>query len=300
MPLWEAMLGGHEAIAKLLIDNDARISIGDVGQFSIIAVEQSNLSLLKEIVRHGGDVTCPNSRESTALHAAVSEDNLEMVKFLLAQGANIDKPDMHGWTPRHLADQQDHVEIKQLFESHEKPKVEVVIATPKKVQVQHRIRFLERFTSEPTIRPASQDGSMEGSWSHHHQQIRSKQRITNNFGNSLFGAISAAARNGENGLILPINNNNEAIRPRNSANRPRVTISCPEKGDRTIKLVLLPGSLQELLEVAGTKFGTVPKKILTKEGAEIDDIDVIRDGDHLVLSSDSGRTNTIREQGIGL
>lgn len=110
-----------------------------------------------------------------------------MMKFLLAQGAIINKPDMHRWTSQRLADQHDHEEIKKLFESHEEPKAEVVISTPKKVQVQHRIRFHERFTSEPTIHPTSQDGWADGSRSHHHQHILSRRRITNNFNNPLFG-----------------------------------------------------------------------------------------------------------------
>ncbi|OWM71715.1 hypothetical protein CDL15_Pgr005903 [Punica granatum] len=287
VPLWEAMLGGHESVAKLLVDNGASISSGDVGQFSVIAAEQNNLNLLKDIVRYGGDVTCPNSSENTALHVAVSEDNLEIVKFLLGEGAHMDKPDMLGWTARDLADQQGHEEIKRLFESHKEGKADTVIAIPEKVQVHHGIRFLGRFTSEPNIRPASRDGSMDGSWSQHHSQVRQRRRTSNNFHNSLFGIISTA-HNGEKGLPFPITNNNQSARPRNNPIiQSRVTISCPEVGESTGKLLLLPASLQELLEVAGKKLGFMPKKILTKEGAEIDDIDVIRDGDHLVFSSDS-------------
>ncbi|KAE8673336.1 Potassium channel KAT1 [Hibiscus syriacus] len=50
------------------------------------------------------------------------------------------------------------------------------------------------------------------------------------------------------------------------------------------KLILLPDSIQELLRVAGEKFGCYTyKKVVNAENAEIDDIDVIRDGDHLFL-----------------
>ncbi|WJX22623.1 hypothetical protein P8452_11911 [Trifolium repens] len=48
------------------------------------------------------------------------------------------------------------------------------------------------------------------------------------------------------------------------------------------KLIILPDSLEELLKIAGEKFGGFnPTKVINKENAEIDDIDVIRDGDHL-------------------
>ena len=65
----------------------------------------------------------------------------------------------------------------------------------------------------------------------------------------------------------------------------RVTISCPEKGAVAGKLVLLPGSFKELLEIGAKKFGVFPAKVVCKDGAEFDDIDVIRDGDHLVFVS---------------
>lgn len=51
------------------------------------------------------------------------------------------------------------------------------------------------------------------------------------------------------------------------------------------KLIILPDSLEELLHIAGEKFGvSKPTKVITRENAEIDDISVIRDGDHLFFS----------------
>ncbi|KAL5716030.1 hypothetical protein ACHQM5_017770 [Ranunculus cassubicifolius] len=50
------------------------------------------------------------------------------------------------------------------------------------------------------------------------------------------------------------------------------------------KLIALPDSLQELLRIADNKFGGYnPTKIVNGENAEIDDISIIRDGDHLFL-----------------
>jgi potassium channel len=49
------------------------------------------------------------------------------------------------------------------------------------------------------------------------------------------------------------------------------------------KLVCLPDSLQELMNVAKEKFGKTVRKVFTMDGAEVDDIAVLRDGDHLVL-----------------
>ena len=277
VPLWEAMLGGHEAVAKLLIQNGASIHHGDVGHFACTAAEKNNLNLLNEIVRYGGDVTSPRNNGITALHVAVCEDNAEIVRFLLDQGADIDKPDdVHGWTPRGLAEQQGHEEIRFIFQTRKEAKTQSFVAIPEKQD--YGIRFLGRFTSEPTIRPLSQEGSFpatDASWS----QTRPRRR-TNNFHNSIFGMMSAAHR-GKKDLLFPISHTSS-----HGASPARVTISCPEKEEVAGKLVLLPNSFQALLEIGAKKFDISAAKVMSKDRAEIDDIEVIRDGDHLIFATD--------------
>lgn len=64
----------------------------------------------------------------------------------------------------------------------------------------------------------------------------------------------------------------------------RVTLSCPEKGEHAGKLVLLPKTLEELLDIGARKFDISATKILTIDGAEVDDINLLRDGDHLIIA----------------
>ncbi|KAK4488169.1 hypothetical protein RD792_003911 [Penstemon davidsonii] len=53
---------------------------------------------------------------------------------------------------------------------------------------------------------------------------------------------------------------------------------------RLAKLIILPDSLNELLQIAGQKFGDDSlTNVVNTENAEIDDLSVIRDGDHLFL-----------------
>ncbi|KAG2718678.1 hypothetical protein I3760_03G230300 [Carya illinoinensis] len=93
----------------------------------------------------------------------------------------------------------------------------------------------------------------------------------------------SSAHNGEKDLPFSVNMvRNGKDRGESRDNPARVTISCPEKGEVAGKLMLLRGSFQELLEIGAKKFGVSPSKVLSKDGAEIDDIDVIRDGDHLM------------------
>ncbi|CAK8530913.1 unnamed protein product [Lathyrus sativus] len=79
----------------------------------------------------------------------------------------------------------------------------------------------------------------------------------------------------------------------------RVTIHSPSgwrssSHEQHGKLIILPDSLEELLKIAGEKFGSFRAiKVVNKENAEIDDIDVIRDGDHLfLLGNDSDNLST--------
>ncbi|KAJ6295819.1 hypothetical protein OIU78_023778 [Salix suchowensis] len=287
VPLWEAMLGGHEALAKLLVENGASLHHGEVGHFACTAAELNNLNLLKEIVQCGEDVTGSRNNGTTALHVAVCEDNTEIVRFLLDQGADIDKPDAHGWSPRGLADHQGHEEIKLIFQTRNEAKKQATVAIPEKQE--HGIRFLGRFASDPTIQPVSQESSFPATEeSCSHSQARPRRRTTN-FHNSLFGMMSAAHK-GEKDQLFPTSHGSHGTSP-----AARVTISCLEKGEVAGKLVLLPNSFQALLEMGSKKFGISPAKVMRKDRAEIDSIELIRDGDHLVFVADGGQQQADNE-----
>ncbi|KAG9144959.1 hypothetical protein Leryth_026632 [Lithospermum erythrorhizon] len=284
VPLWEAILEKHDSVIKILKDNGAKLSSGDVGWYACVATEKNDLELLKKIISHGGDVTCPMSNGTSALHVAVCEGNIEIVKFLLGKKADVDKVDGNGWSSRDLAEQQGHEEIKALFNSIEEDKTQSAVSFS---EDRLGVRFLGRFKSEPMISPSSQEGSLsfkEGAFSFGQSRRR---RRNNNFNNSLFGIISAASATStlDSDLVSPRNQASSTL-PSTKNCVARVTISWPEKGDSTGKLVLLPGSFHELLEIGSKKYGSMPAKVSTKDGAEVDSIELIRDGDHLVFSSD--------------
>ncbi|GAA0155845.1 ion channel [Lithospermum erythrorhizon] len=200
-------------------------------------------------------------------------------RFSWKKNADIDQVDENGWSSRELAEQQGHEEIKALFISIEEGKTQPAISVPEA----RRVRFLGRFKSEPVISPMSQDDSSsfkEGSGSWGQSRIR---RRTDNYSNSLFGIISAASSNTGGDSV---STQYQAATDPNTKNYvARVTISWPEKSDSEGKLVLLPGIFQELLEIGSKKYGSLPAKVLTKDGVEVDNIELIRDGDHLVFSS---------------
>ncbi|GLT97644.1 hypothetical protein SLE2022_151990 [Rubroshorea leprosula] len=280
VPLWEAMLGRHESVTKLLADNGAVLPSAYVGHFASKAVEQNNLELLKDIIKYGGNVNAPMSNGTTALHTAISEGNVEIVKYLVEHGADIDMPDNHGWTPRSLADHQGHEEIQALLQNRPEIKKSSVLTGPKQQGLLlYSCKSLSKYNSEPTITSFTPDvvppvPELSGT-------DNRRRRRADNYKNSLFGVIAAA-----NSVPMTATENFQTAPE--SGIPARVTLSCPERSEINSKLVLSPASLEELLDIGAKKFGFSPTKIFTMEGAEIDDINVIRDGDHLILTTDAG------------
>ncbi|XP_030452506.1 potassium channel AKT1-like isoform X2 [Syzygium oleosum] len=301
VPLWDAIVGKHESVIKLLLDNGATISSIEVGHFACAAVEQNNLELLKDIVKYGGDVTLPTSNGTTPLHTAVSEGNIEIVQFLLDQGADVDKPDVYGWTPRALADHQGHEDIKLLFQT----KRVIIVSSgqgfghPDSISNKREVPYLAKYPSEPLIPSALSQHSSEPSippfvqdsmptiaevnWSDNR-----RRRKANNFQNSLIGIMSAA-NTGEKDII---SSPGKFVNWKLGNPPARVTLSCREKGELASKLVLLPESIQELLHIGGRKFGLNFTKVLSKDGAEIEEIELVRDGDFLILVAEDGDDNS--------
>lgn len=197
-------MGKHESVIKVLVENGAKLSSGDVGQFACFAAEQNNIDLLKEIIKFGGDVTLLNSMGTTALHTAISEETVEVVKFLIEHGADIDKPDVHGWTPRALADYQGHEEINALFqtkgnssETHQKGRTSTV--TPGMPEAPY---YLKKYSSEPAMpqmtrveRTSNAKETDVGPTSH------LRWRATSNFQSSLAGILTTSRRQSEGKII---------------------------------------------------------------------------------------------------
>ncbi|PUZ55592.1 hypothetical protein GQ55_5G224700 [Panicum hallii var. hallii] len=278
VPLWEALCEKHDAVVELLVESGADLASGDTALYACVAVEDNNTELLKDIIRYGGDINRSTRDGTTPLHRAVCDGNVQMVELLLEHGADIDKQDNNGWSPRDLAEQQGHDDIQVLFKSKSR------VAPSRRVSNSRVAPMLiGRFNSEPSIL----------NMDHENGEVRRKvvpQKLLRkrvSFQNSLFGVISSSHAHQDTGRLLsrdlaatgsPSSCRHESLI--------RVTISCPEKGNTAGKLVLLPRSMKELLELGAKKFGFMPSKVLTIEGAEIDEVELIRDGDHIVLVSD--------------
>ncbi|KAK9682624.1 hypothetical protein RND81_10G086200 [Saponaria officinalis] len=270
IPLWDAIMGRHESVIKLLLDQGATLASGDMPQYACYAVEQDNLEMLKDFVRYGGNVSAAKSNGTTALHTAVSGGNAVIVKFLLKHGANPDATDTHGWTPRSLADFNGNEEIKALFDSKDEASQQSTAVVPDK---EVSPRFLNKMTSNNSMDVTPR--VREVTWAD-----RQPRRQVNTFRNSLFGVMSAATR------ADPTAEGSGLSNSPTFGNQPaRVILRCPGKGEAA-KLVMLPETIQELLEIGCKKFGCHCTKVLTSDGAEVDEIELVRDGDQLCLVYD--------------
>nr|ADK93728.1 inward-rectifying potassium channel [Puccinellia tenuiflora] len=279
VPLWEAMYAKHDTVVQLLVKGGADLSLGDTGLYCCLAIEQNNIELLEEILNRIHDANMPSKDGNIPLHRAVCDGNVEMVALLLKHRADIDKMDSNGWTPRALAEQQGHEEIQALFKPLTPP-IKYISngrATP---------MLLGRFSSDPSMRNVIREDTELPSKVL--PQKLGRRKVS--FQNSLFGVISSSHPHPHRDTDQLLSRGLAATGApsyRQDHHKPlvRVIISCPEKGNTAGKLAVLPRSMQELLQLGAKKFDMMPTKVLTIEGAEVDEVELIRDGDHLVLAS---------------
>ncbi|KAF8408914.1 hypothetical protein HHK36_004984 [Tetracentron sinense] len=220
------------------------------------ATEKADTNRVYDLIRCGADINSTNLDGQTALHIAVRMGHLEMVKILLKGGANVNKPDTRGWTPKALAEQQGHRSIYDLLLCYENRSRNLD---------DHEVEFIGRETVN------------------HNRNNQSKERrtVSPNVPNSHYGMISTKFSSSS----YSFSSDSKLMKLTNK----RVTIHKHFRKESTSqeqlgKLINLPDSLEELLRIAGQKFaGYHPTKVLNAEKAEIDDLSVIRDGDHLFL-----------------
>ncbi|CAK7350222.1 unnamed protein product [Dovyalis caffra] len=232
------------------------LSVNKANEIGSQGSKATEISELGEDTSHEGFVSAVEDSQ-TALHAAVCKGNIEMVKILLEGGANINKPDARGLTPKALAEQQGNKSIYDLLRCYEN----------RNILNEHRIDFIE---PETVVDTKSSQGKHEV-----------------NTGPSLFISHSNKAQTNSSSCISSCLHDGEAKKLTT-----RVTIHMQLQNRSTSqsqlgKLIILPDSMGELLRIAGEKLGGYKfTRVINAENAEIDDVCVIREGDHLFLLQD--------------
>ncbi|XP_057949752.1 potassium channel KAT3-like [Malania oleifera] len=209
------------------------------------------------------DVNSIVEHEQAAVHIAVCNGNLEMVKDLQEGGATVNKPGARAWAPKAPTEKEGDRSIYELLVSNEN----------RRIPDEHKIEF---------IGPESANQSRNS-------QSKHRENMSPNF--PKFNIKKVQMNSNPSSSSYPSDRDVMKLTKR------RVTIHMQFQNSSTSqkhhgKLIVLPDSIEELLKIAGQKFeGHNPTKVVNAENAEIDDIRVIRDGDHLfLLQNECGTT----------
>ncbi|XP_058101102.1 potassium channel KAT3-like isoform X3 [Magnolia sinica] len=220
------------------------------------AAEKGELNTICHLVEYGDDINSTDLGGQTALHVAARKGHLEMVRILLERGADVNKMDAGGRTPKVIAEEQGWKDIYNILQCYENKDKNI---EDHKIELSNTETLNYRRYSKCQSKIRGSPDLVESCFK------KTAMNCYSNSGNHL--------------------NDNEVMKLTNK----RVTIQmCFGRANASRgqlgKLILLPDSIEELLRIGGQKFaGSHPTKVVSAENAEIEDIDVIRDGDHLFL-----------------
>ncbi len=110
VPLSEALIHGHEAVALYLLDNGASISKGSSQYGTPLTYAASNglAKASKALIAKGCDVNHKNFDKETPLHYAAASGSVETAMLLTLHGADVNAYDC-GNTPLHRAVEKDKI-----------------------------------------------------------------------------------------------------------------------------------------------------------------------------------------------
>ncbi len=115
-----AVYHGHLEIAKLLIENGAKVNQirTDNGIVPLyVAAEKGHLEIAELLIKKGAKVNQARTDDGVApLHLAVYQGHLEIAKLLIENGADVNQARTdNGIAPLHVAVYQGHLEIAKLL-----------------------------------------------------------------------------------------------------------------------------------------------------------------------------------------
>eukprot|EP00250_Pteridium_aquilinum_P002207 c12399_g1_i1 orf=308-2905(-) len=258
VPLWDAIKGRHVLVARLLWEKSATFTFETGGEFVGNGVRQGDAEVLQEWHHYGGDLS--STRESEA--ANISRTSTLDSAVPSTRWLSLEKLESLLNCPPSTTLSSDKDSETQA----------------KANKMQHKGEpWLAKRHSKTTYAQEKRDRS-------HHIKVPIERKLSTqasstkamNFENSLFRVVSAPPQH------------NKSLTSAHVSYARRVTIlrhhPTSEAQRSGGKLICLPGSFEELMKVAGQKLGIKPHRVFSVDGAEIDDLTVIRDNDILYFA----------------
>jgi ankyrin repeat protein len=117
-PLHQAALVGGEAVARLLLEHGADVSVKDRFGFTPLhwAAVVGGEAVTRLLLEHGADVSSKNNSGGTPLHLDARSGNQAVALLLLQAGANVSATDTAGDTPEDIATAASHLELAAMLE----------------------------------------------------------------------------------------------------------------------------------------------------------------------------------------
>ncbi|KAL9614083.1 MAG: hypothetical protein Q9167_001437 [Letrouitia subvulpina] len=116
-PVWKAIHEGQGASVAKILDGGLSIEYEHRGVRLIqVAIEATNVEVVRLLVERGATVTGADMRGWTALHSAAYSGNVELLLLILQKTNNKEPKDHQGWTPLDLAAFYKYDEIVNLLD----------------------------------------------------------------------------------------------------------------------------------------------------------------------------------------
>jgi ankyrin repeat protein len=88
-PLLEALRGGHDAAAQILVNNGAKPILKEAGTEMCKAAASRDMQYVERLVKAGVDPNVVDYSQRTPLHVVAAQGTAEAVKFLVQEGADV-------------------------------------------------------------------------------------------------------------------------------------------------------------------------------------------------------------------
>ena len=108
-----AIVSGHIAIARLLLEHAADVNAQDMNGITLLheAATCGDLEITQFLLSHGAAVNTSDSLGHSPLHKAIRSQKHGVVELLLKRGADVDAPNRDGETPLHEAARSGNFDI---------------------------------------------------------------------------------------------------------------------------------------------------------------------------------------------